>query len=230
LATVRSSPTLRNASEREYEIACSTGHQSLQTLEPPILDQWPGWWIWSLHQRRASPSVKQDGVLARKIRGTISPIRCVLYGRWDHVMSCWRTSEAWLTGITRTLRKSLGVFPRQGMTRSGVCIALLRLERPTSGKGGSVWHIPTPTVSDLYTQKLASTQQKSHTNHSVTLAQWANRYPTPDGCPSEAVPGELNPDWIEWLMGLPIGWSASPPLETRSYQRWLRGFSHDQLL
>lgn len=26
--------------------------------------------------------------------------------------------------------------------------------------------------------------------------------------------GLLNPDWVEWLMGWPIGWSALEPLET----------------
>jgi len=132
--------------------------------------------------------------------------------------------------------------------RSGDCTPLPKPVRHISEGDGGVWHIPTPTVSDLYTQNLASTQQKEHTNHSVTLAQWANRYPTPStmdyinrkhmrpsraatnrktGYLSEAVPGELNPDWIEWLMGLPIGWTASEPLATGSYQQWLRGFSHD---
>lgn len=34
--------------------------------------------------------------------------------------------------------------------------------------------------------------------------------------------GKLNPDWVEWLMGWPIGWTASEPLATGSYQQWLR--------
>ena len=29
-------------------------------------------------------------------------------------------------------------------------------------------------------------------------------------------PGQLNPDWVEMLMGFPIGWTASEPLETLS--------------
>lgn len=29
--------------------------------------------------------------------------------------------------------------------------------------------------------------------------------------------GRLNPDWVEWLMGLPIGWTALKPLETPSF-------------
>ncbi len=34
--------------------------------------------------------------------------------------------------------------------------------------------------------------------------------------------GKLNPDWIEWLMGWPIGWSALKPLETARFREWLR--------
>lgn len=33
--------------------------------------------------------------------------------------------------------------------------------------------------------------------------------------------GTLNPDWTEWLNGLPIGWTAIAPLETAKYRRWL---------
>ena len=52
------------------------------------------------------------------------------------------------------------------------------MPRTLDGDGGA-WHIPSPTVSDLYTGDLASTQQSEDTNHSVTLPQWAERYPTP---------------------------------------------------
>jgi hypothetical protein len=35
--------------------------------------------------------------------------------------------------------------------------------------------------------------------------------------------GTLNPDWCEWFMGWPIGWTASEPLETDRFQQWLLG-------
>lgn len=34
--------------------------------------------------------------------------------------------------------------------------------------------------------------------------------------------GPLNPDWCEWFMGFPIGWTASEPLETHRFHEWLR--------
>lgn len=37
--------------------------------------------------------------------------------------------------------------------------------------------------------------------------------------------GQLNPEWVEWLMGWPIGHTALKPLETGKYQEWLRQHS-----
>jgi hypothetical protein len=35
------------------------------------------------------------------------------------------------------------------------------------------------------------------------------------------VGGQLNPMWVEWLMGWPLGWTDLKPLETDKFQRWL---------
>ena len=34
------------------------------------------------------------------------------------------------------------------------------------------------------------------------------------------VGGALNPTWVEWLMGFPLGYSALEPLEMESYRQW----------
>ena len=33
--------------------------------------------------------------------------------------------------------------------------------------------------------------------------------------------GQLNPNWVEWLMGWPIGWTDLEPLETGRFRQWL---------
>ena len=38
-------------------------------------------------------------------------------------------------------------------------------------------------------------------------------------------PMRLNPDWVEWLMGWPIGHTALKPLETAKFQEWQRQHS-----
>lgn len=40
-----------------------------------------------------------------------------------------------------------------------------------------------------------------------------------DGKP---IGGQLNPNWVEWLMGWPIGWTALKPLVTGKCQQWRR--------
>lgn len=32
--------------------------------------------------------------------------------------------------------------------------------------------------------------------------------------------GALNPDWVEWLMGWPIGWTSLEPLEDHRILAW----------
>lgn len=37
--------------------------------------------------------------------------------------------------------------------------------------------------------------------------------------------GRLNPNWVEWLMGWPIGWTALQPLEMGKFHEWLQQHS-----
>jgi hypothetical protein len=67
---------------------------------------------------------------------------------------------------------------------------------------------------------------------------WKKKFPTPTShnaketnAPSESerntptlaaqVGGKLNPTWVEWLMGWPLGWTDLKPLETDKFQKWL---------
>lgn len=35
------------------------------------------------------------------------------------------------------------------------------------------------------------------------------------------VQGQLNPDWVEWLQGWPVGWSSLEPMSRETFQAWL---------
>ena len=39
--------------------------------------------------------------------------------------------------------------------------------------------------------------------------------------PTDQIGGQLNPMWVEWLMGWPIGWTDCDVLETDKFQQWL---------
>ena len=38
---------------------------------------------------------------------------------------------------------------------------------------------------------------------------------------SKQMGGQLNPDWVEWLMGWPIGWTDLKPSGMDKFRRWL---------
>ena len=37
-----------------------------------------------------------------------------------------------------------------------------------------------------------------------------------------AVEGSLSPDWVSWLMGLPLKWSSLEPLSQEDYAEWFQ--------
>jgi len=47
------------------------------------------------------------------------------------------------------------------------------------------------------------------------------------------VGGKLNPQWVEWLMGWPIGWTDLEPLAMDKYQQWYTSHGetyHDKVI
>ena len=100
-----------------------------------------------------------------------------------------------------------------------------------------IW--PTPNASehiaDRYTIK--TTMKHFQEGRQIHLAQAVKLWPTPQardwkdgsnpkphGRHSEPlgvqVGGSLNPAWVEWIMGWPIGWTDLKPLGMDKYQEW----------
>jgi DNA (cytosine-5)-methyltransferase 1 len=117
------------------------------------------------------------------------------------------------------------------MTAAGQCWELPTLERRISGtdsgcapNGETFWHT-TPTVCGNYNRKGLS--ERSGDGLATAVMKW----PTPTahnakegGFPAEyerntptlaaQAGGSLNPTWVEWLMGWPLGWTDLKPSET----------------
>jgi hypothetical protein len=47
-----------------------------------------------------------------------------------------------------------------------------------------------------------------------------NKAPAPQEV-AAAMGGQLNPSWVEWLMGWPIGWTDLRPLGMDRFRQWL---------
>jgi DNA (cytosine-5)-methyltransferase 1 len=117
------------------------------------------------------------------------------------------------------------------MMRDGKLYQLPRWEHRINETDSGLW--PTPTVHGNYNRKGVSKTSGDG------LATAVKKFPTPaardwkDGnYPSERARntpplavhagGTLNPEWVEWLMGWPIGWTDLKPLAMGRYQLWLR--------
>ena len=108
-----------------------------------------------------------------------------------------------------------------------------RSQSLTGAARGQMW--PTPTADDANNVTRASGTYQSLTREiwrtpqsrdwkGQTSEKWANR-PTGDQTPGlpDQVGGQLNPTWVEWLMGYPLGWTALKDSATPSSRRSRNG-------
>ena len=156
------------------------------------------------------------------------------FARLDPVSLGWKTPQRLLAG---GFQPYCLTWPRSGMMRNGECypreMSVLRISENESG----YW--PTPTVHGNYNRPGASATS------GMGLATAVNKFPTPcardyrhpgrsrlertgvnagENLP-QIVGGPLNPDWVEWLMGWPIGWTELKPLATDRFQEWQQAHS-----
>jgi len=179
---------------------------------------------------RTSASPERELVLqAREAGCGLSSLASL--AKYDPATRSWRTSQHSVLGGLEPFSET---WPRSGMTRSGTAFQLPTLAPLTDETESGSW--PIPTVNGNYNRVGLSAQSGDGVATAVT------RWPTPHGmCVpnkrrarrrgtgkeklSEMVVdgqvgnGSLNPTWVEWLMGFPLGWTVCEAWETRSFRR-----------
>jgi len=151
-------------------------------------------------------------------------------GKYDPDSRSWKTAQRSFLG---DLEESLAIWPRSGMTAGGECWELPMLERIIKGIDSGLWR--TPTVGMLNADRAKDPeygQRKLAKGQTITLADQvkdSRMWPTPTAhnaketnAPSEhnrntptlaaQAGGHLNPTWVEWLQGFPLGWTDLQPL------------------
>jgi hypothetical protein len=142
--------------------------------------------------------------------------------RFDPDTSSWRTVQP---SLLEDLGECSVIWPRSGMTADGQCWELPTLERRTKETGSGC--VPNGETF-FHTPNTNGLDGGSNSRRALQKRQW--RTPTArdwkSGKASEAtmernsrplseqIGGSLNPTWVEWLMGWPIGWTDLKPLET----------------
>jgi hypothetical protein len=150
--------------------------------------------------------------------------------KFDRNTSSWKTAHCLLS---EDLPWSSVTLPKWGMMRAGELWERTTSALRTSGTDAGLW--PTPTTDS------ASDRKKKYAQGGMPLALAIKMWPTP--CANEDAAGRpgskmqkmlgnhpdvrgdltggtLSPDWTEWLMGWPIGHTASAPLATDKFQQW----------
>lgn len=121
-----------------------------------------------------------------------------------------------LGGMNRHFDKHTGRMAQIGLTQQ---VALRQWPTPTgtersginpnTGKGEglskAVKMLPTPNATDWKGRS--------------TRSPGKERPACDDDLPTR-IGGQLNPDWVEWLMGWPVGWSSLEPLTELVWLSW----------
>jgi len=149
------------------------------------------------------------------------------FARFDPALSSWRMFQAGdLFPVEPSSVKSSGTWPPSGSVSNGRAYArikALELRIEESGFSFSEW--PTPTAGDAKASGAQnySTEGGRHPGVTLTDATAGPRGPlTPkggnDGSTQEAPPRQLNVEFVEFLMGVRVGWTDCEPWEMRSSQ------------
>jgi hypothetical protein len=158
------------------------------------------------------------------------------FARYSPDLSLWKTPQCSLLG---DLEEFLETWPQWGLMRDGECWEQRTLEQTIRGtESGLSEKLPTPTCGMAKHSQLTLEASQREMDRSIRVrgnpsslaiavqAKW----PTPTAhnaketnAPSEAnrntptlaaqAGGSLNPMWVEWLMGWPLGWTDLKPLE-----------------
>ena len=91
-----------------------------------------------------------------------------------------------------------------------------RTGRPvTTALADVAHHYPTPATSQLHkpVRPLAPSEAKG-THGTMLVGAVGDRHP-------ESIGGTLNPSWVCWMMGIPLGWDSLEPLAEGAYEEWL---------
>jgi hypothetical protein len=197
------------------------GSPTSESAEPQISPE--------LTSSPAASLARTSAMPASGLESTESEVGCGLnmresFANFDRATSSWRTSQLCFTG---ELSEFSETWPCAGMTRSGKAFELPTLEHHIGENESGSW--PTPTVEDAWG---GNPDNPTATERNLaSLRNAVKVWPTPtanrwDGLQSHGVnvvSGQLNPTWVEWLMGYPLGWTDCGDSGTRSSRKFRNG-------
>ncbi len=196
-----SSSTIRSSDSSHPSPSGTTSAPSMDTLGVALSTLCPA----------ASPvrtSQQQEKVPASTVPAPASGLKCTeSFAKYDPATHSWKTPQC---SLLADLDEYSETWPKSGIMLHGACWELptsepLTTERESGFSQKTMY--PTPLVTDAKNNGGPGQQRR----HSPQLGA--------------IVGGALNPAWVEWLMGWPLGWTDLKHSATARFRSWLRQHS-----
>lgn len=134
------------------------------------------------------------------------------FASYDHGTRSWRTSRPCLVAAWTG---SWEIWPRSGMMRNGTCFRRRPLAPPTCASGLSL--LPTPAAIEGEPVKQYLRREESWTSTGNLTARLIGMvYGLKDREPRPPLRLIASPWFVEWMMGVPTGWTDSAVSATAS--------------
>ena len=125
------------------------------------------------------------------------------FAKLDLVSFLWKTAQRSLLGDSPQYWL---IWPKWGSMRNGDVCRQKTLVQSTKEK--EYGFLPTPRCHDAVSMHISEMKRKSPCLAALVMF------------PESGKGGEINPEFIESLMGWPIGWTGLDVLETDKFQEW----------
>ena len=132
------------------------------------------------------------------------------FTKYDQNLCLWKTHQFSLLG---DLEQFSEIWPQWGLMRDGECWEQQTLGQTINGIEFGLsqkWPTPDASCGQRGTQPNWTPKRKSGHHAQYTINQAVRDSEQNNG-------GKLNPMWVEWLMGWPLGWTDLKPLETDKF-------------
>jgi len=209
-----------NEPQKAGSPACECGKETLGcSIHPSTPEAWTASMRDSLARTLALLESRQ--AYLREPDQVFTAKSCESLAWFDRDSCSWRTFQQSFLTDSEPFSQT---WPRWGMTHAGAAYAHPMSVRRITETDGS--YLPTPTTQNAKHGAATEWEKLNRPNHlHVCAPYWptpvARDYRSPGRsrmdrtgskageCLPQVVGGQLNPNWVGWLMGFPIAWASS---------------------
>ena len=230
----------------KHQFTAISIHSSVTGTPEHILE----WLTLSMDRPPANRLVSQENEQGQQTNVIFGPPHSNASAQYDPITYTWKTCQDLSTADISA--QSWETWPKAGIVFDGKFYQQPKLARRI--KEVDYGLLPTPTNNDpelerrkgdVVITKTGSVRAKSKNGKSTSylglshyVQTWAtpqhrdfrtgerHRYENPKRSNNlnDQVGGKLNPDWVDALMGFPVGLTSLNPLNSDDFQEWVCGF------